>query len=105
WFPAYLRRRRSSFNGTRHLLLCICDHFEPRHDADKAEALRRVQAWRKTYPAFAEPFRDSEGRHPSHTFFFPIEQYEADVVEPIADLCRVSGCEVEVHLHHDHDTA
>lgn len=106
WLPAYLRQSRPPEKvGTRHLLLCVCDHFEPFHKAGKAEALARVERWRREFPRLAGEFRDSGGAHPKQTLFYPIEQHDDDVISAIAELCRASGCEVEIHLHHDRDTA
>jgi len=107
WLPAYCRRTQDDrpATGPRHLMLCICDHFEPFHHAGKKEALERVHTWREQFPKLAEPFRDSGGARPKQTFFYPIEQYDPDVLEGISGLCRASGCETEIHLHHHGDTA
>ena len=107
WLPAYLRQPRNSqpATGERHLLLCICDHFEPFHHVGKKEALERVEAWREEFPKLTEPFHDSDGANPKQTFFYPIEQYDPDVLEGISALCKASGCETEIHLHHHHDNA
>ena len=107
WLPAYLNRSRTDagFRGTRHVLLCVCDHFEPFHDTDKAGALARLAVWRREFPKLAGEFRDAGGEPPRQTFFYPIEQYDADVIGELAGLCRDTRCEVEIHLHHDNDTA
>lgn len=107
WLPAWLRRHRfhEHILGVRHVMLAVCDHFEPFHDADKKEALARVAAWRRDFAQLASEFRDADGQPPKHTFFYPIEQYDADVVGALADLCRATGSETEVHLHHENDSA
>ena len=107
WLPAYLRRERTGKQTglRRHLLLCVCDHFEPFHNVEKKEALARVEKWRDHFPRLTLPFRDSNGAAPKHTFFYPIEQYDRDVLAKLAELCQRTGCEVEIHLHHDHDHA
>ncbi|MBI5773359.1 MAG: hypothetical protein HZA89_06410 [Verrucomicrobia bacterium] len=106
WLPAYLRRaRRPAMGGVTDILLCVCDHFEPLHDTDKAGALARLAEWKRELPKFTKEFRDADGCPPRHTFFYPIEQYDPDILNDIADICRVSGGEVEIHLHHDRDTA
>lgn len=56
-------------------------------------------------PKLAAPFRDSDGRPPRHTFFFPAEQYRREHLDALALLCEAGLAEVEVHLHHDHDTS
>jgi hypothetical protein len=40
---------------------------------------------------------------PQHTFFYPAEQYDPEVLESLAQLARDGFGDVEVHLHHDHD--
>jgi hypothetical protein len=107
WLPAYLSRRRRPWHRDAgcHLLICVCDHFEPFHDASRAEALARVQQWRDRLPAFASEFRDSTGHPATHTFFSPIEQYDREITGILAELCRNSCCEVEIHLHHENDSA
>lgn len=107
WLPAWLRQSRElSPLGSRHLLIAVCDHFEPFHKgASHAEALRRVGWWRDSWPAMANAFQDSDGAPPKHTFFYPVEQYDAEVVSRLAEVCLSTGSEVEMHLHHDNDTA
>jgi len=107
WLPAWWQRGRHAQRalGTVHVMLAVCDHFEPFHDAGKPEALSRVETWRREFPALAGEFRDADGIAPRHTFFYPIEQYDADVVQRLAELSAVSGCETEIHLHHEGDTA
>jgi hypothetical protein len=110
WLPAYLRgraqRRLPAPEEEVHLLLCVADHFEPRMDgADHATALRRVENWAREFPRLFACFRDSEGRPPRHTFFFPIEEYDPAYLDLLAELCRAGFGEVELHLHHQNDTA
>ena len=100
------RRGRVRADQTVHLLLCIADHFEPQWGRPQPHiAQQRVQNWVVRYPQLFDTFRDSDGRPPRHTFFFPIDQYDADHVDGLAELCRQGYGEVEIHLHHDHDTA
>lgn len=106
WLPAYLRRRRQwSAARETHLLICVCDHFEPFHGASREEALRRVRRWGSEFPNLAGSCRDSGGQPLRHTFFYPIEQYDEEVISHIAELCRNTRCETELHLHHKEDTA
>lgn len=107
WLPAYLRQRRRTRppGDPVDLLLCICDHFEPFHHALKREAMIRVERWRAGFPQLASVFQDADGFAPKHTFFYPIEQYDSDLIESLAGLCRTTGCETEIHLHHQDDTA
>ena len=57
------------------------------------------------YPALFARFKDSDGRPPQHTFFFPAEEYEPEYLDALADLCGRGFGEVDIHLHHDKDTA
>ena len=65
----------------------------------------RVSAWVREYPRMAERFADSDGRPPQHTFFFPEEGYRPELLDKLAELCHRGFGDVEVHLHHDLDTA
>jgi hypothetical protein len=93
WFAAYLRQasRRQSPRADEavHLLLCIADHFEPGHaNAFPWTALSCVWRWVEEYPRRFGAFRDSDGRSPQHTFFYPLEMYDAVHVDLLAELTR-----------------
>ena len=89
-----------------HVLLCIADHFEPKRDRPSRAVERdRVARWANEYPGLASSISDSRGRPPQHTFFYPVEEYDAEHIEEVAGICRQGFGDVEVHLHHDHDTA
>jgi len=110
WLLTYVcecSRRRSVKRGeTVHVLLCIADHFEPKADGvTDALATARVERWVEEYPNQLGEFRDSDGRPPRHTFFYPIEEYEPEFLDRLAELCRLGYGEVEIHLHHCDDTA
>ena len=111
WLPGYLRsalahREKPTGAGGRHLLFALCDHFEPLWGgAPSCVGDARVKAWEASYPVLASDFRDGDGRPPSHTFFFPGEQYEARFLDRLGRLVRAGLGEVELHLHHDGDSA
>lgn len=111
WMGGYVRslirrRRDPAFVGTRHLLFCFCDHYEPLWgDASEQEGLDRVKRWEIEYPAMAQDYRDADGCCPKHSFFFPGEQYTPEYLERLAGLTRGGFGEVELHLHHENDTA
>lgn len=89
-----------------HVFLCLCDHYEPMVGGAPLHVQReRVDRWVREYPRSVAGVRDSRGRPPQHMFFYPAEEYNPEHVEKIAALCRQDLGEVEIHLHHDNDTA
>jgi hypothetical protein len=110
WVGGWLRDRAAKMlqkepTGTRHLLFAVCDHYEPLHgNVSRDVGVARVAAWRTRYPEMAQRFRDSSGRPPRHSYFFPGEQYDGAYIEPLGEMCEMGLGEVEVHLHHDGDT-
>ena len=109
WIIPYLlqaSRRPPGPGEPIHVLICIADHFEPRVGGAAPQVAReRVERWVRDYPALFANFRDSDGRTPRHTFFFPIEEYDPEHLDALAKLCGAGFGEVELHLHHDNDTA
>jgi hypothetical protein len=117
WAPGYLRwaarsaiprvaERLTPAAAPRHLLFAFCDHYEPMwKNSDRARGAERVRAWRQGYPELARAFRDSDGRPPRHSFFFPGEEYAPEYLDHLAELAGLGLGEVELHLHHDGDTA
>jgi hypothetical protein len=110
WLPGYVaspgRRGDPPAGHDVHLLLCVADHYEPHlGGATEAVARDRLRAWTDGYARALGGFRDSDGRPPRHSFFYPVEEYREDILDALAGLCRAGYGEVEVHLHHDNDTA
>lgn len=110
WLAPYLlsrARRRAPRQGEPiHVLLCITDHYEPKAGGASVERGRqRVDHWRREFPRQFARFRDSDGKPPRYSYFFPIEEYEPEYLDALAELCRAGYGEVEVHLHHRNDTA
>lgn len=110
WLVPYVmtttRRRAPGSDQEIHVLLCIADHYEPDLGGVSADVARgRVETWVRDYPRQLGRFRDSDGRPPRHSFFYPLETYNPEHLDLLAELCRAGYGEVEVHLHHDHDTA
>lgn len=109
WLPAYIagtpRRGRPRDDEPVHVILCIADHYEPKWGKPSPEVARaRVETWLRDYPKNLGRFRDSDGQPPRYSFFFPYDEYETEHVDMLGELCRRGYGEVEVHLHHDHDT-
>ncbi|PYU29987.1 MAG: hypothetical protein DMG31_14990 [Acidobacteria bacterium] len=117
WLPAYIWQRATRNwmmpTSPLHLIIAIADHFEPSmtHEfryADLREQERRLIAWCRDYPRMAGPWVDSDGCCLRHTYFYPAEQYNGDLVELLAEHCREGWGEIEIHLHHgvdERDTA
>jgi hypothetical protein len=109
WLSGYLRHLgRRAFRRDearhRHVLFAICDHYEPFwRNADERIAHERVRRWVNDYPAYGR-YRDADGRMPQHTWFFPGEDYRPECLADLAELVSQEAGEVELHLHHDHDT-
>jgi len=80
----------------RHLIFIFVDHFEPRSSDE-------LEAWATRCPILASRFTDAAGHHPQHTWFYDAENPR--VLAALANLCRMKLGEIEVHLHHSHDTA
>lgn len=110
WIGAYVTHRmfdaRPNRNEPIDVLLCFADHYEPKaYRADREAGMRRVLRWHEEFPRQFGRFRDSDGRPPRWSFFFPQEEYEPEYLDRLADLCRQGFGEVEIHLHHFDDTA
>ena len=90
----------------RKIFLCIADHYEPMVGNAPLHIQReRVDRWLQEYPRSVAGIADSRGRPPQHTFFYPAEVYTPEPIEKLAGLCRQGLGDVEIHLHHDNDTA
>lgn len=106
WLWPCLASRSYPIETVTRVYLTIVDHFEPFHKAkDRNEALSRMDRWLSEYPASLHGCVDASGRTGRHTFCYPIEQYDQEVVSKLAELCQSTGSETEVHLHHHGDTA
>lgn len=111
WLPAYISgciRGNPDIdpNSPVHVVFCIVDHFEPAwRNVTRDQEDRRVDRWLNEYPKLALKHRDSEGKHPQYTFFYPEEDYRKEHLDKLAQLCRGGFGNVEIHLHHDNDTA
>lgn len=109
WLPGWIRHelgRKRRGTSPRHLYFCLADHYEPYWGGAGDEIARSVvREWARCYPDIAAQHCDSAGRAPQHTYFYPQEEYDPRVLDLLADLVRRDLGEVEVHLHHEHDTA
>lgn len=81
-----------------HVFFLFVDHFEPSYD----EA--RVKRWSDRYRALAARHRDSDGRPPQHTWFYPGEQTHPGIMAVLHDLTHDGLGEVELHHHHRNES-
>lgn len=110
WVPAAILSRRrptplDDRDGPLDVFIAVCDHFEPEWGAaDPVTARQRVRQWCDEYPRLFDRFRDIEDRPPQHTFFFPQDQYRPEYLDLLAELVLQGYGDVDIHLHHHHDT-
>jgi hypothetical protein len=106
WFASRVLREAPDPTRPVHVYVCVADHFEPNHRRPGLdEQRRRVDAWVTRFPAMARRHRDATGRAHVRTFFFPVEEYRPEFLDALASLRRDGFGDVEVHLHHENDTA
>jgi hypothetical protein len=111
WLGSYLldagtRARPAWHDEPLDVFIAVCDHFEPEWGRpDKATSRARVGQWRTKYPELFDRYRDHDGRPPQHTFFFPADEYAPEYLDQLAELVAAGYGDVDVHLHHDNDTA
>lgn len=110
WLPGYLSRRRVlrrlKPKPPVHVFFLMVDHFEPGvGGADGETRRRRVRAYTEHLAEAVGDFRDADGRPPVQTMFYPVEEYEPELLAALEPLAAKRLVEVEVHLHHDNDTA
>jgi hypothetical protein len=109
------RGLRSAVSRPVHLIFTLADHFEPAIDPAgghkrvlRDEQLRRMERWARQYPNAIDGLRDHDGRPFVHTYFYPAEQYDGEILDLLAEHCHAGWGEVEIHFHHgifDPDTA
>lgn len=110
WLPSYLWQRttrRTSSRGALHLIFAVANHFEPAilpetpsRTAPRDVQLARLARWCTEYPRALDAYRDSDGCRFRHTYFYPAEQYDEEIVHRIAEHCQAGWGELEIHLHH-----
>lgn len=110
WAPAYawqMLARRADRKRRPDLILGLADHFEPAitpgrgwEPAERSEQERRLERWCREYPKLVNDWHDSDGRPFRHTYFYPAEQYDAGLIDRLAEHCQAGWGELEIHLHH-----
>ncbi len=106
YFPSNRSIEASQSDEPIDLFIAICDHYEPGRDgASKEVGISLVDRWVNEYPKLFDQFRDCNGQVPQHTFFFPQDEYEPEYLDRLKTLCEAGYGDVDVHLHHESDTA
>ena len=111
WLDSYIKQRfRLKENLAEgqpiHIIFCLVDHFEPKwNNPSYTTEVKRVDTWVNNYPKVARQFQDADGKFPQHTFFYPEEEYRPEHLDKLASLCKKGFGEIEIHLHHEHDTS
>jgi hypothetical protein len=104
WLPDYLSqkaRRGPHHSGMRHVLFVFADHYEPGF-GDHGEEINRH--WLENYRTLADRHRDSYGRKPQHTWFYPYDQQNDAVMRRLIQEVRTGYGEIEFQWHHANDT-
>ncbi|MFH1776254.1 MAG: hypothetical protein ABH952_01640 [Candidatus Omnitrophota bacterium] len=105
-FQSIKRNKARDKDKPINIYFCFVDHFEPQwNNPSYEQEKKRVDLWVQEYPKLAKRHRDSRGCHPQHTFFYPAEEYRKEHLDKLAMLCKTGFGDIEIHLHHDHDTA
>ncbi len=108
WIASYIRTRKLRQSNARHkhIYVCLADHYEPYFNNVTQEVARGlVDNWVEQYRKVASQFSDSNGRPPQHSYFYPEEEYDEYVLQQIQKICEDGFGDVDIHLHHDNDTA
>lgn len=89
------------------MMIALADHFEPSiqpgtHEgrAERSVQEQRLDRWCREYPRLVEPWRDADGCWFRHTYFYPAEQYDPNLVDGLVQHCLEGWGEIEIHLHH-----
>lgn len=107
WLTYYLwkkvRNRERSLPGTPvHIFFCVADHYEPFHGGvDFKTAEQRVLSWVEKYPIMADKYKDTDGRCPQHTWFYP-PHLDHIFLKDLVKLCKSGYGDIEMHMHHNH---
>lgn len=110
WLFPYFRSalKRPACSRPQHIIFMIADHYEPLGPGGMQpieKGVSRVERWQAELPRVVDGFRDSDGSIPKHTFFYPEEEYHPEILNRVSDMCSLGLGEVEIHLHHEKDTA
>jgi hypothetical protein len=64
-----------------------------------------MNCWIEKYPKLAGTYKDSDGKCPRHTWFYPSERINSSNLKELNKLCYDGYGEIELQLHHKNDTS
>jgi len=109
WILPYINHKlkgKVSTNKTKHVYVCVADHHEPYFgQAEQDVARKREEVWLREYRKAVANHVDSYGNKPVHSYFYPEEEYDEWILDQIQSICEEGMGDVDIHLHHDDDTA
>jgi hypothetical protein len=89
-------------NVPTHVILAVANHFEP-GVVERPQQRQLLDWWCSEYRRKLASLTDVDGQPFRHTFFYPAEQYDPEVIQPLVSHCRQGWGEIEIHLHHGID--
>jgi hypothetical protein len=104
WLPDYLTQevnKKPVCSSLRHIIFVFVDHYEP-GSGDKGALINKQ--WLENYRLLADRHRDSYGRKPQHTWFYPNDQQNNAIMSDLVKAVRDGYGEIEFHWHHKHDS-
>ncbi|HEY0657627.1 MAG TPA: hypothetical protein VGD05_04090 [Pyrinomonadaceae bacterium] len=88
----------------KHVIFTVANHFEPAWSRngllDLDTQRRRLDEYHKLARKTGEAVIDSDGTRFRHTNFYPVEQYDRQILQQMAAMQAEGLGEVEIHLHH-----
>ncbi len=112
WLARYpAARLRALFERTafekKHIIVTIANHFEPGWSVngflDRKTQLARMKDYHRRARSIGDMVLDADGTKFRHTNFYPGEQYDADILDIMAEMQSEGLGEVEIHMHHEGD--
>jgi len=101
-FKDALTGRYSQENSTKHLFFLLCDHWEP---GTCEECRQDAAQWLTRFKAISANHHDSQGRNFQYSWFYPIDNFDTEIISYLADASREGFGEIEVHWHHKHTSS
>ncbi len=110
WLPCYIFQKFYRYHAWNtkpiQIIFSIVDHFEPNwKDAILEKEIERTDCWISKYTKIISCCLKTNKIQPRYTFFYPTEKFQPIVFKRISDFCKKNLGEIEIHLHHQNDTA